>query len=146
MFTVPFQLRLESLLSDVAEMLSGLPIVAALLNRFRRSPMPIEDITENGRFQVRAQIPGVDPTSDVEITTGDGWLTISAERTQKTAPTGRSEFWYGWVARSIELPDGANVDGITTSYNDGILSVSLPVEESADERDAEFDAGAPVTA
>jgi HSP20 family protein len=146
MITVPFQIRLQSLLSDVAEMLPELPIVAALRQRFGRSPMPIEDITENGRYEVRAQIPGVDPTSDVEITTDDGWLTIAAERTQKTAPTGRSEFWYGWVARSVQLPDGANPDGITTSYDKGILSVSLPVEESMAEPAAESDAGAPVTA
>jgi HSP20 family protein len=146
MITMPFQIRVQSLLSDVAELFPRLPIVAALRQRFGRSPIPIEVITDTGRFEVRAQIPGVEPTSDVEITTEDGWLTIAAERTQKTAPTGRSEFWYGWAARSVWLPDGANADGITTSYDSGILSVSLPVEKSTAELAAESDAGAPVSA
>jgi Molecular chaperone (small heat shock protein) len=40
----------------------------------------IEDRLEQDRYVVRAEIPGVDPDKDVQITVDDGVLTISAER------------------------------------------------------------------
>ena len=61
----------------------------------------------------------------------DGVLTIKAERTEKKESNGRSEFSYGSFVRSVTLPAGADEDAIKASYDKGILTVSVPVTESA---------------
>ncbi len=80
---------------------------------------------------VRAEIPGIDPAKDVDITVHDGRLTIKAERTEKKEAGGRSEFSYGSFIRSIPLPPGANEDDIKATYDKGILTVTVAVPQSA---------------
>jgi HSP20 family molecular chaperone IbpA len=89
--------------------------------------MPLEDETTDHRYQVRAELPGINPGSNVEVTTRDGRLTITADRSQKVDFCGRSEFAYGSFTRSVPLPDGSDPDSITTTYNNGILTVSVPL-------------------
>ena len=88
----------------------------------------LEDELKEGRYEVRAELPGVDPAKDVDITVRDGVLTIKAERTEKES-NGRSEFSYGSFVRAVSLPQGADEDAITASYDKGILTVSVPVTE-----------------
>ena len=78
-------------------------------------------------MQLRAELPGIDPANDVDITVRDGELTIKAERVGKNESNGRSEFTYGSFARSVSLPEGADEDQITASYGKGILTISVPV-------------------
>ena len=85
---------------------------------------------KDGNYEVRAEIPGVDPVKDVDITVRDGVLTIKAERTEKKESNGRSEFSYGSFMRSVTLPAGADQDAIKASYDKGILTVSVPVTEA----------------
>ena len=90
----------------------------------------VEDEMKEGNYEVRAEIPGVDPDKDVDITVRDGVLTIKAERTEKKESDGRSEFSYGSFIRSVTLPAGADEDAIKASYDKGILTVSVPVTEA----------------
>ena len=57
--------------------------------------MRLEDEIKDGRYVVRAEMPGVDPVKDIDITVRDGQLTIKAERSEKKDFDGRSEFSYG---------------------------------------------------
>jgi HSP20 family molecular chaperone IbpA len=93
--------------------------------------MRLEDEMTDDGYQVRAELPGIDPGSDVDVTTRDGRLTITADRSQKVDFSGRSEFGYGSFARSVPLPDGADPDSITTTYDNGILTVSVPLSGTA---------------
>src|SRR5262249_26377122 len=88
------------------------------------------DETHEGLYQIRAEIPGVDPVEDIEVTVRDGQLTIKAERTQTDESNGRSEFSYGSFSRTIVLPAGADEDDINATYDRGILTVSVPLTES----------------
>ncbi len=90
----------------------------------------VEDETKEGGYEVRAEIPGVDPDKDIDITVSDGVLTIKAERSEKKESNGRSEFSYGSFIRSVTLPAGADEDAIKASYDKGILTVSVPVAEA----------------
>ena len=56
--------------------------------------MRLEDEMEDGRYVARAEIPGIDPGKDVDITVRDGRPTIKAERTENEEGKGRSEFRY----------------------------------------------------
>lgn len=115
---------------DVAELFSGLPAWA----NTRPSPgghvIKVEDEVSDGQYRLHAEIPGVDPAKDVDITVRDGVLTIKAERTVKKEANGRSEFSYGSFIRSVTLPSGAEEDGIKASYDKGILSVSVPINQA----------------
>jgi HSP20 family protein len=94
-------------------------------------PMRVEDYVKNGTYVVRAELPGVDPEKDIEVTVSKGVLTISAHRREKTEGKHRSEFRYGAFARSVTLPEGADEDHIQASYDMGILEVAVTLKDQA---------------
>ena len=95
--------------------------------------MKVEEFQEDGHLVVRAEMPGIDPDEDVEITVEDHMLHLRAERRSETKTEDkkgyRSEFHYGSFARSVRLPVGATEDDVTASYTDGILEVRIPVDD-----------------
>jgi HSP20 family protein len=123
------QYKPRPLLPELSGFFAGLTPIASLRSRLEKTAMRIEDETTEDLYELRAEIPGIDP-SDVEITVQDGYLTIRAERTSKTESNGRSEFTYGAFERTVVLPAGANEDDITASSENGILTVSVPLSES----------------
>jgi len=131
MTNLPAQRRPRSLLPDISELFTGFPSWPALRPMLDSQLIRLEDGIEDGHYVVRAEIPGIDPAKDVDITVRDGQLTIKAERTEKKEANGRSEFSYGSFVRSISLPAGAKEDDIKASYDKGILTVSVPVPEAA---------------
>jgi HSP20 family molecular chaperone IbpA len=91
----------------------------------------VEEYTEDGTYMIRAELPGLDPDRDVEVTVESGMLTIHAERREETRKDRHSEFRYGSLTRTVALPEGADPDNITASYDQGILKVTVPVPENA---------------
>jgi len=91
----------------------------------------LEDEMADGHYLLRAELPGIDPAKDVDITVSNGQLTIKAERSEKTETKGRSEFSYGSFVRAVTLPAGANEDDIKACYDKGILTVDVAVPEQA---------------
>jgi HSP20 family molecular chaperone IbpA len=130
MSRLPVQHRPRSLFPEFGDLLAGVPSWANLRPVFDTQIIRLEDELKEGRYEVRAEIPGVDPAKDVDITVRDGVLTIKAERTEKKESSGRSEFSYGSFVRSVSLPQGADEDAITASYDKGILTVSMPVTDA----------------
>jgi HSP20 family protein len=90
----------------------------------------IEQELTDDTMIVRAEMPGIDPDKDVEITVANGVLRIHAERRseEKKEEAGRthSEFRYGSFERTMRVPDDVKVDDIKASYRDGILEVRIP--------------------
>ena len=130
MSRLPVQRRPYSLLPEFSELFSGFPSWATLRPAFEGKLIRLEDEMKEGSYEIRAEIPGVDPAKDVDITVREGVLTIKAERTEKKESNGRSEFSYGSFVRSVSLPAGADEDASTASYDKGILTVSVPVTEA----------------
>lgn len=97
------------------------------------APIRVEEFVDGKTLVVRAEIPGVDPDKDLEITVDDGYLRIRAERQEKEEHKDkghfRSEFRYGSFSRSIPLPDGVKEDDIKATYSDGVLEVRTPLPE-----------------
>jgi len=95
--------------------------------------MRVEEFQDDGHLVVRAEMPGIDPDKDVEITVEDHVLHLRAERRSETTTEDkkgyRSEFHYGSFARSIRLPVGATEEDVTATYTDGILEVRVPVDD-----------------
>jgi HSP20 family protein len=123
--------RQSQWLPELAELFTDLPTWADIPWVADTQLMRLEDEIEDGRYVVRAEIPGVDPAKDIDIMVHDGQLTIKAERTEKKETKGRSEFRYGSFVRSVILPENISEDDIKATYKDGILSVSVSAAEPA---------------
>lgn len=101
-------------------------------------PMPsqvirCEEYVQNGRYVLRAELPGIDPDRDVEITLSNGILTIRAERREEQKEQHRTEFRYGSFTRSISLPPEADENDVKATYDKGILEVSVKISEGRSE-------------
>ncbi len=91
----------------------------------------IEESMHDGQLEIRAELPGIDPERDVDISIADGLLTIRAERKEdssvETAGRRRSEFRYGACTRTVPAPDEVRAADIKATYKDGILTVVVPM-------------------
>lgn len=92
--------------------------------------MKVEEFVEGDTVVIRAELPGIDPEKDVEISVADGIMHLQAvrrERSEEERPEGyRSEFRYGSLERRFRLPQGTTEQDIKATYQDGILEVRVP--------------------
>jgi HSP20 family protein len=127
--------RWASLRSDLDSLLE-LPFWAAA---GRQSQLfsgwtPALDLYQNTENVVAVvELPGM-RKEDIEISLQDGTLTISGERKedapQKEGAT-RTERCTGKFRRSVTLPTQVDVNKVSATYKDGILTVTLPKAEEA---------------
>jgi HSP20 family molecular chaperone IbpA len=89
----------------------------------------IEQVMEEGKYVVRAEIPGVDPYQDIDVSVEQGVLIIRAERAEETRERTHSEFHYGRLMRTLTLPSGTKEETGTAKYANGILEISFILGE-----------------
>ncbi len=98
----------------------------------------VEEFRDGDVLVVRAELPGIDPDKDVEVTISDGSVRIRARREQRAEQKGqedfRSEFRYGEIERDVPLPEGVTGEDIKASYRDGILEVRIPAPLRKEEK------------
>ena len=87
----------------------------------------LEETLQDNRYVIRAELPGLDPENDIEVTVDGRILTIRAERRQQDNGPYRSEFRYGSLARAVRLPARVDPADVTARYDKGVLEVSVPV-------------------
>ncbi len=99
------------------------------------SSIRVEEFVDGKDMVVRAEMPGLDPEKDIEVSIENGFLRISAHREEKEEHKEkdryRSEFRYGSFRRDIVLPDGVRDEDIRASYADGVLNVRTPLPDDA---------------
>ena len=93
----------------------------------------LEETTRDNRYVIRAELPGLDPEKDIEVTVNGRILVIRAERRQQDDEPYRSEFRYGSLARAVRLPAAVEPADVTARYDKGVLEVSVPVREAKPE-------------
>jgi HSP20 family protein len=97
-------------------------------------PIKVEEFRENGTMVVRAEVPGVDPDKDIDITLQDDVLRIHVQREEKKEDQQkdryRSEFRYGSFTRLLHVPRRADIKDVKASYREGILEVRVPADET----------------
>ena len=94
----------------------------------------VEDYVRDGNYVIRAELPGIDPDKDLEVTVGGGVLTINAERREEITDKHRSEFHYGTFSRSVTLPAGADEEHIEATYGHGILEVTVKLTDKGEDK------------
>lgn len=95
----------------------------------------VEERVEGDQLTIKAEVPGIDPDKDADVSIAAGRLRIKVERRrrEKTETDGgfHSEFRYGSMYRSVPVPDGIDIDKVKATYNDGILTVTMPLPAAA---------------
>jgi predicted unusual protein kinase regulating ubiquinone biosynthesis (AarF/ABC1/UbiB family)/HSP20 family molecular chaperone IbpA len=87
----------------------------------------LEETIRDKCYVIRAELPGLDPENDIEITVDGRILTIRAERRQQDSGPHRSEFRYGSLTRAVRLPARVDAADVTARYEKGVLEISVPV-------------------
>jgi HSP20 family protein len=126
---------------------SELDRIASGLLQSRPGPrvMPVDLYREADRYVLNADLPGVDPGS-VDVDVDGQLLTIRAQRTAGTAEGAKwlaQERPSGSYLRQFSVGEGIDVAGISASYDNGVLSVVIPVSERAKPRKIEVQSQAP---
>lgn len=118
--------RFEPFALDLSERWKNLFDLESADDRWIR----VEEVHEDGTLVVRAELPGVDPEKDIEMSITEGVLHIAAHRSEEKEEKGeesyRSEFRYGSFRRDLRLPPGVDSSDVSASYADGILKVRIP--------------------
>ena len=95
-------------------------------------PIHIEERRDGDALVIRAELPGIDPEKDVELTVSHGMLRIHGERREESKQDDedgyRSELRYGAFTRILPLPAGASETDVKATYEDGFLEVRIPVD------------------
>ncbi len=97
--------------------------------------MPVDLFREGDQYVLTADLPGVDPES-VDVDVDGQLLTIRAER----SPDPRKGSWlaqerpHGKYLRQFSVGEGIDVERIAASYDNGVLSLVIPVSERAKPR------------
>lgn len=109
--------------------------------------MPVDLFRDGDRYVLNADLPGIDPGSvDVDL---DGHvLTVRAERTPASLQGLKliaRERPYGSYVRQFNLGDGIDTEQISATYDNGVLSVVIPVSERAKPRKIDVAGGSEQT-
>ena len=106
-----------------------------LANRASHWAPALEAYVEGEALHARLELPGIDPASDVDIEVENGVLHVRGERRSESKGEGegwfRREMSYGSFERRVSLPEGADAENVTASYDAGILDITIPVPAKA---------------
>lgn len=109
----------------------------------RSSAMPMDAYREDDHFVVQFDLPGVDPES-IDLTVEKNALTVKAERSWQAGEGVDvlvAERPQGSFSRQLFLGEGLDADRIEARYDQGVLSVTIPVAERAKARKIEVGTG-----
>ena len=111
--------------------------------RLRPSGMPMDAYREDDHFVVHFDLPGVD-SSSIDLTVEKDVLTVSAERQWQPGENHQvlaSERLQGNFRRQLFLGEGLDTQQVEASYENGVLTVTIPVAEQAKPRKVEVTSG-----
>lgn len=116
--------RFDRLFDEWARMM---PVLPSFEGWRHQDLIQVDEYRDGEEVVVRAELPGIDPDRDVELTVTGGMLHIQAQRREeeKVEEKGfmRRELRYGSFDRTLPLPDGVVESDITARYRDGILEI-----------------------
>ena len=109
----------------------------------RPSVMPMDAYRDGDHFTVHFDLPGVDPGS-IDLTVEKNVLNVSATRQWQRGDGQEvvaSERYHGNFTRQLFLGDSLDTERIEASYDNGVLTLSIPVAEAAKPRKVEITGG-----
>ncbi len=102
--------------------------------------LPSIDVDENEKeFTVTAELPGMEE-KDINVTLENNILTIAGEKKEEKEEKDENrnryhaERCYGSFSRSVSLPEEIKQDKIKAKFKNGVLSINIPKDESAEKK------------
>lgn len=92
----------------------------------------VDEYEERGALVVRADVPGIDPEKDLEVSAAEGTLHIcvtcrggeeEAERVYLRHELPHDER----LRRDLALPEGADSSALRATYDNGVLEIRVPL-------------------
>ncbi len=107
--------------------------------------IPLDVVRAGDDVVVKASLPGV-KKDDVTVTIEDSILTVRADTKQESESEESGyllkERRSGSFYRAIRLPETVNSEAATSTYGDGILTITLPKKEEKKARKLTIDTAA----
>ena len=110
--------------------------------------IPLDIVRDGDNITVQASLPGVQP-DDIDVTIEGGVLTIKADT--KSVEEREHDGYVvrerraGSFHRSLRLPESVDADKVEPRYENGVLTINLPVAESKKAKHLKVAAGAALT-
>ncbi len=106
--------------------------------------VPVDMYQQNSNLVVKASVPGVKP-EDIDVSVMGETLTIKGEvkeeKEVKEENVVRRERCIGAFSRSLTLPTPVDTSKAKATFENGVLTLSLPVAEEAKPREIKVKAG-----
>jgi HSP20 family protein len=110
---------------------------------FRPSRMPMDAYRRGDAFVVHFDLPGVKPDT-IDLTVEQNTLTVTAERSWSPVEGDEvviTERPQGTFSRQLMLGDSLDTERITARYDQGVLTITIPVAEQSKARKVEVTHG-----
>jgi HSP20 family protein len=102
--------------------------VGSLADPASATRFPVDLYEDKDNTYVRAELPGV-TRDDINVEMVEDYLTISASRkTPAAQENGEQSFSF---SRSVTIPEQVQADKVSATYENGVLTVTLPKREEA---------------
>lgn len=127
--------------------LAGFPAFFSDVNEGERRDwsIPLDIVKDEDKVTVQASLPGINP-DDIDVTIEDGVLTIKAEThsedERKDGEYVVRERRVGSFHRSLRLSEHVDTDKVEPRYENGVLTITLPVAEAKKAKRLKVSAGA----
>jgi len=113
-------------------------------NAFSGAWVPAVDIYEDAahRVVIRAELPEM-KREDIKVTVENDTLSLSGERKAPEIREGafqRQERQHGEFSRSFTLPATLDASQISATYQDGVLTITVPPREEAKPKQIQIEA------
>ena len=111
-----------------------------MLNDRRMRQIPVDAYRRGNEFKAHLDLPGVD-SRFIELTVEKDLLTVRATRAWARAEGDQiqmAERAQGEFSRQLLLGEGLDRDHITATYENGVLTLTIPVAEEAKPRKVEI--------
>jgi HSP20 family protein len=98
--------------------------LARIWDQLRPAGLRFSSVGGYGDFEVRAEVPGVDPARDIRIWLAGGVLRVEVTRAPTRDDQTRSEFHYGRLFGAVDLPSDVDVRRLSARYHRGVLRIA----------------------
>ncbi len=101
--------------------------------RLRNGPMALDAYRRGDEVKVQVDLPGVDPAT-IDLVVEKNVLSVTAERRPSYGTDDEvvvAERPSGQLSRQLFLGEGLDADRVSARYEDGVLTVTIPVAEQA---------------